>query len=89
MQRKPLPFLRAMLPRCLTRGPPHAPQAEGGLSMSHFRRRHELGSGDAGTVHLVELVGGPSSARPGGGGHLFALKSLDKGVTEERNKVRI
>ncbi|KAL4442423.1 hypothetical protein ABPG77_005007 [Micractinium sp. CCAP 211/92] len=62
-------------------------QAEGGLSMSHFRRRHELGSGDAGTVHLVELVGGPSSARPGGGGHLFALKSLDKGVTEERNKV--
>lgn len=56
--------------------------------MSHFRMLQELGSGDAGIVHLVELVGGPGSARPGGGGHLFALKSLDKGATEERNKVR-
>ncbi|KAL4447890.1 hypothetical protein ABPG75_005109 [Micractinium tetrahymenae] len=62
-------------------------QAEGGLQMSHFRTLHELGSGDAGTVHLVELIGGPWGGRPGGGGHLFALKSLDKGVMEERNKV--
>ncbi|PSC75784.1 phototropin [Micractinium conductrix] len=59
-------------------------KAEGHLDMAHFRELRELGAGDAGVVHLVELLG--PGGKPGGG-HLFALKSLEKQTMEERNKV--
>nr|AHZ63804.1 neochrome [Adiantum raddianum] len=48
------------------------------LGLKHFRPIKPLGSGDTGSVHLVELRGT---------GHLFALKAMDKSVMLQRNKV--
>nr|AML79482.1 putative LOV domain-containing protein [Typhonium blumei] len=48
------------------------------LSLKHFRPVRPLGSGDTGSVHLVELVGT---------GEYFAMKAMDKNVILNRNKV--
>ncbi|KAL8260434.1 hypothetical protein R6Q59_028387 [Mikania micrantha] len=48
------------------------------LGLKHFRPIKPLGSGDTGSVHLVELCGT---------GELFAMKAMDKGVMINRNKV--
>lgn len=50
------------------------------LGLKHFRPVKPLGSGDTGSVHLVEL---------GETGELFAMKAMDKGVMLNRNKVNI
>ncbi|XP_073065991.1 phototropin-2-like isoform X2 [Primulina eburnea] len=47
------------------------------IGVSHFRPIRPLGSGDTGSVHLVELTGT---------GHLFAMKAMDKSVLLNRNK---
>lgn len=48
------------------------------IGVSHFKPVRPLGSGDTGSVHLVELTGT---------GHLFAMKAMDKSVLLNRNKV--
>ncbi|MED6180059.1 Phototropin-1 [Stylosanthes scabra] len=48
------------------------------IGLKHFRPVKPLGSGDTGSVHLVELCGT---------GHYFAMKAMDKGVMLNRNKV--
>nr|AML77389.1 putative LOV domain-containing protein [Crossopetalum rhacoma] len=48
------------------------------IDLKHFRPVKPLGSGDTGSVHLVELCGT---------GHHFAMKAMDKGVMLNRNKV--
>lgn len=48
------------------------------IGLKHFRPIKPLGSGDTGSVHLVELCGT---------GHYFAMKAMDKGVMLNRNKV--
>ncbi|KAG5515407.1 hypothetical protein RHGRI_036457 [Rhododendron griersonianum] len=48
------------------------------LSLKHFKPIKPLGSGDTGSVHLVELCGT---------GEHFAMKAMDKGVMLNRNKV--
>nr|AML76542.1 putative LOV domain-containing protein [Gyrocarpus americanus] len=48
------------------------------LSLKHFRPVKPLGSGDTGSVHLVELCGT---------GEYFAMKAMDKNVMLNRNKV--
>lgn len=48
------------------------------ISLKHFRPVKPLGSGDTGSVHLVELFGS---------GELFAMKAMDKGIMLNRNKV--
>eukprot|EP00850_Spirogloea_muscicola_P007733 SM000040S14745 [mRNA] locus=s40:2849:8018:- [translate_table: standard] len=51
---------------------------EGKLGLKHFRPIKPLGSGDTGSVHLVELRDT---------GKLFAMKAMDKDVMINRNKV--
>nr|AML77659.1 putative LOV domain-containing protein [Tragopogon porrifolius] len=48
------------------------------IGLKHFRPIKPLGSGDTGSVHLVELCGT---------GELFAMKAMDKGAMINRNKV--
>ncbi|EXC33203.1 hypothetical protein L484_011180 [Morus notabilis] len=48
------------------------------IGLKHFRPIKPLGSGDTGSVHLVELCGS---------GQLFAMKAMDKNVMLNRNKV--
>nr|AML77471.1 putative LOV domain-containing protein [Lobelia siphilitica] len=48
------------------------------ITLKHFRPVKPLGSGDTGSVHLVELCGT---------GELFAMKAMDKGIMLNRNKV--
>lgn len=48
------------------------------LGLKHFRPIKPLGSGDTGSVHLVELRGT---------GQVFALKAMDKFMMLQRNKV--
>ncbi|KAJ6751551.1 hypothetical protein OIU85_002027 [Salix viminalis] len=48
------------------------------LGLKHFRPVKPLGSGDTGSVHLVELLGT---------GQFFAMKAMDKAVMLNRNKV--
>nr|AML78076.1 putative LOV domain-containing protein [Begonia sp. BC-2016] len=48
------------------------------IGLKHFRPVKPLGSGDTGSVHLVELYGT---------GQFFAMKAMDKGVMLNRNKV--
>ncbi|KAL5581148.1 hypothetical protein UlMin_013590 [Ulmus minor] len=48
------------------------------IGLEHFRPIKPLGSGDTGSVHLVELRGTDM---------LFAMKAMDKGVMLNRNKV--
>nr|AML78514.1 putative LOV domain-containing protein [Drypetes deplanchei] len=48
------------------------------LGLKHFRPVKPLGSGDTGSVHLVELYGT---------GQCFAMKAMDKSVMLNRNKV--
>nr|AML77291.1 putative LOV domain-containing protein [Astragalus membranaceus] len=48
------------------------------IGLKHFKPIKPLGSGDTGSVHLVELEGT---------GQLFAMKAMDKGVMLNRNKV--
>nr|XP_043609390.1 phototropin-1 [Erigeron canadensis]AML77862.1 putative LOV domain-containing protein [Erigeron canadensis]AML79222.1 putative LOV domain-containing protein [Erigeron canadensis] len=48
------------------------------LGLKHFKPIKPLGSGDTGSVHLVELCGTSE---------LFAMKAMDKGVMINRNKV--
>lgn len=48
------------------------------INLKHFRPIKPLGSGDTGSVHLVELCGS---------GQYFAMKAMDKGVMLNRNKV--
>ncbi|KAL5764207.1 hypothetical protein ACOSQ2_016801 [Xanthoceras sorbifolium] len=48
------------------------------IGLNHFRPLKPLGSGDTGSVHLVELCGT---------GQYFAMKAMDKGVMLNRNKV--
>ncbi|KAL7085086.1 hypothetical protein ACP275_14G260900 [Erythranthe tilingii] len=48
------------------------------ISLKHFKPIKPLGSGDTGSVHLVELCGT---------GQLFAMKAMDKGIMLNRNKV--
>ncbi|CAM8889694.1 unnamed protein product [Rhodiola kirilowii] len=48
------------------------------LGLKHFRPVKPLGSGDTGSVHLVELCGT---------GQYFAMKAMDKSVMLNRNKV--
>ncbi|XVE59157.1 hypothetical protein DITRI_Ditri05aG0023100 [Diplodiscus trichospermus] len=48
------------------------------IGLNHFRPVKPLGSGDTGSVHLVELCGT---------GLYFAMKAMDKGVMLNRNKV--
>uniref|UniRef100_A0A126X317 non-specific serine/threonine protein kinase n=1 Tax=Illicium floridanum TaxID=13098 RepID=A0A126X317_ILLFL len=48
------------------------------LSLKHFRPVKPLGSGDTGSVHLVELCGT---------GEYFAMKAMDKNIMLNRNKV--
>eukprot|EP00262_Sarcandra_glabra_P011833 TRINITY_DN291_c0_g1_i1.p1 TRINITY_DN291_c0_g1~~TRINITY_DN291_c0_g1_i1.p1 ORF type:complete len:644 (+),score=114.02 TRINITY_DN291_c0_g1_i1:192-1934(+) len=48
------------------------------ISLKHFRPVKPLGSGDTGSVHLVELCGT---------GEFFAMKAMDKNVMLNRNKV--
>lgn len=53
---------------------------EGGesIDLKHFRPVKPLGSGDTGSVHLVELIDT---------GEYFAMKAMDKNVMLNRNKV--
>nr|AML76717.1 putative LOV domain-containing protein [Ardisia revoluta] len=48
------------------------------IGLRHFRPVKPLGSGDTGSVHLVELYGT---------GEFFAMKAMDKGIMLNRNKV--
>uniref|UniRef100_A0A5B7BD45 non-specific serine/threonine protein kinase n=1 Tax=Davidia involucrata TaxID=16924 RepID=A0A5B7BD45_DAVIN len=48
------------------------------IGLKHFKAIKPLGSGDTGSVHLVELCGT---------GEYFAMKAMDKGVMLNRNKV--
>nr|AML79534.1 putative LOV domain-containing protein [Toxicodendron radicans] len=48
------------------------------IGLKHFRPIKPLGTGDTGSVHLVELCGT---------GQFFAMKAMDKGVMLNRNKV--
>ncbi|KAF2283363.1 hypothetical protein GH714_003556 [Hevea brasiliensis] len=48
------------------------------IGLKHFRPIKPLGSGDTGSVHLVELCGT---------GQFFAMKAMDKNVMLNRNKV--
>nr|AML76503.1 putative LOV domain-containing protein [Curio rowleyanus] len=48
------------------------------VGLDHFKPIRPLGSGDTGSVHLVELKGT---------GELFAMKAMDKTVMLNRNKV--
>nr|AML76676.1 putative LOV domain-containing protein [Limnanthes douglasii] len=48
------------------------------IGLKHFKPVKPLGSGDTGSVHLVELCGTDL---------LFAMKAMDKGVMLNRNKV--
>ncbi|XP_022146191.1 phototropin-1 isoform X2 [Momordica charantia] len=48
------------------------------IGLKHFRPVKPLGSGDTGSVHLVELCGTDQ---------YFAMKAMDKGVMLNRNKV--
>ncbi|KAL6642090.1 hypothetical protein ACP70R_020271 [Stipagrostis hirtigluma subsp. patula] len=48
------------------------------IDLKHFRPVRPLGSGDTGSVHLVELLGT---------GEYFAMKAMDKSVMLNRNKV--
>nr|AML77939.1 putative LOV domain-containing protein [Tropaeolum peregrinum] len=48
------------------------------IGLNHFKPLKPLGSGDTGSVHLVELCGT---------GQHFAMKAMDKGVMLNRNKV--
>ncbi|EYU36229.1 hypothetical protein MIMGU_mgv1a0015913mg, partial [Erythranthe guttata] len=48
------------------------------ISLKHFKPIKPLGSGDTGSVHLVELCGT---------GQYFAMKAMDKGIMLNRNKV--
>ncbi|KAH1066822.1 hypothetical protein J1N35_031809 [Gossypium stocksii] len=48
------------------------------IGLKHFRPVKPLGSGDTGSVHLVELCGT---------GLYFAMKAMDKGIMLNRNKV--
>ncbi|KAK8916831.1 Phototropin-2 [Platanthera zijinensis] len=48
------------------------------IGLQHFRPIKPLGYGDTGSVHLVELIGT---------GQLYAMKSMDKSVMLDRNKV--
>ncbi|KAF7823509.1 putative LOV domain-containing protein [Senna tora] len=48
------------------------------IGLKHFKPVKPLGSGDTGSVHLVELCGT---------GQYFAMKAMDKGVMLNRNKV--
>ncbi|KAF6171059.1 hypothetical protein GIB67_014639 [Kingdonia uniflora] len=48
------------------------------IGLKHFKPVKPLGSGDTGSVHLVELSGT---------GERFAMKAMDKGVMLNRNKV--
>ncbi|XP_048140680.1 phototropin-1 isoform X2 [Rhodamnia argentea] len=48
------------------------------IGLKHFRPIKPLGSGDTGSVHLVELCGTSQ---------FFAMKAMDKGVMLNRNKV--
>nr|AML76389.1 putative LOV domain-containing protein [Muntingia calabura] len=48
------------------------------IGLKHFRPVKPLGSGDTGSVHLVELCGT---------GQYFAMKAMDKNVMLNRNKV--
>nr|AML78629.1 putative LOV domain-containing protein [Codariocalyx motorius] len=48
------------------------------IGLNHFRPVKPLGSGDTGSVYLVEL---------GETGHHFAMKAMEKGVMLNRNKV--
>ncbi|KAL2332077.1 hypothetical protein Fmac_019658 [Flemingia macrophylla] len=48
------------------------------IGLKHFRPIKPLGSGDTGSVHLVELCGT---------GQYFAMKAMDKSVMLNRNKV--
>ncbi|KAB2081011.1 hypothetical protein ES319_A05G103900v1 [Gossypium barbadense] len=47
------------------------------IGLKHFRPVKPLGSGDTGSVHLVELCGT---------GLYFAMKAMDKGIMLNRNK---
>nr|AML79649.1 putative LOV domain-containing protein [Carapichea ipecacuanha] len=48
------------------------------IGLKHFRPVKPLGSGDTGSVHLVELCGTDQ---------FFAMKAMDKGMMLNRNKV--
>nr|AML76926.1 putative LOV domain-containing protein [Anticharis glandulosa] len=48
------------------------------IGLKHFKPIKPLGSGDTGSVHLVELYGT---------GQYFAMKAMDKGIMLNRNKV--
>nr|AML78221.1 putative LOV domain-containing protein [Aphyllon fasciculatum] len=48
------------------------------IGLKHFNPIKPLGSGDTGSVHLVELCGT---------GQHFAMKAMDKGIMLNRNKV--
>nr|AML77419.1 putative LOV domain-containing protein [Euploca filiformis] len=48
------------------------------IELNHFKPVRPLGSGDTGSVHLVELKGT---------GQLFAMKAMDKSIMMNRNKV--
>nr|AML78907.1 putative LOV domain-containing protein [Pulsatilla vulgaris] len=48
------------------------------IGLKHFKPVKSLGSGDTGSVHLVELCGT---------GEYYAMKAMDKGVMLNRNKV--
>nr|AML78684.1 putative LOV domain-containing protein [Melissa officinalis] len=48
------------------------------IGLKHFKPVKPLGSGDTGSVHLVELCGT---------GQYFAMKAMDKGMMLNRNKV--
>nr|AML79658.1 putative LOV domain-containing protein [Anemone hupehensis] len=48
------------------------------ICLKHFKPIKSLGSGDTGSVHLVELCGT---------GEYYAMKAMDKGVMLNRNKV--
>ncbi|KAJ4833984.1 Phototropin-1 [Turnera subulata] len=48
------------------------------IGLKHFRPVKPLGSGDTGSVHLVELHGT---------GQFFAMKAMDKSIMLNRNKV--
>ncbi|ERN11433.1 phototropin-2 isoform X1 [Amborella trichopoda] len=48
------------------------------ISLKHFKPIKPLGSGDTGSVHLVELRGT---------GETFAMKAMDKSIMLNRNKV--
>nr|AML77891.1 putative LOV domain-containing protein [Phyla dulcis] len=48
------------------------------IGLKHFKPIKPLGSGDTGSVHLVELCGT---------GQFFAMKAMDKGIMLNRNKV--